>query len=122
MMRGKVHRREARIAIQVRGRAGTERQVDAVVDTGYTAHLTLPSDVIRSLDLRWHSVGRGILGDGSECLFDVFEATVTWDGTARRILVDEAETDPLVGMGLLKGFVLRLEAVEGGDVLIEPIP
>jgi predicted aspartyl protease len=43
------------------------------------------------------------LGDGSEVTFEVYAATIIWDGQYRNIPVNEAETDPLVGMGLLYG-------------------
>jgi predicted aspartyl protease len=48
-------------------------------------------------------VDRGTLADGSECLFDVYEGSVMWNRKRRRILVDEADADPLVGMRLLRG-------------------
>jgi len=37
------------------------------------------------------------------------------------IPVNEAETDPLVGMGLLYGYDLYIRAVEDGNVTIKPI-
>src|SRR5207244_48468 len=98
---GMVQSGEGRIHLKINGPRGDEQEIEAVIDTGYTASLTLPPLLIASLGLRWQSLERGTLGDGSECLFDVYEATVMWDGNARRVLVDEAEIDPLVGMGLL---------------------
>ncbi len=71
------------------------------------------------MNLPWQSLGRGTLADGSECLFDVFEATVDWDGKVQRVLVNEADTDPLVGMGLLKGFELKMQIRAGGKVTIK---
>ncbi len=121
MITGVVQAREARIRLTVRGPRRREQEIEAVIDTGYTAWLTLPPSVIDAMDLPWHSVGRGILADGSECLFDVYEATVLWDGLARRILVDEAETDPLLGMALLAGHELRVQVTSGGMVTIQPL-
>ncbi len=37
-----------------------------------------------------------ILGVGSECVFDVYEAVVVWDGVLLTIPVDEAGSEPLV--------------------------
>jgi hypothetical protein len=59
------------------------------------------------------------LADGSECLFDVYSAEVGWDRKRLRILVDEADTDPLVGMALLAGYELTIEVREGGTVMIK---
>ncbi len=60
-------------------------------------------------------------GDGSETTFAVYAATIIWDGEYRNIPVNEAETDPLVGMSLLYGYDLRIQAVEGGAVTIETL-
>jgi len=62
-----------------------------------------------------------LLADGSESLFDVHEATVNWDGQPRRISVDAAETDPLLGMALLEGYELRVQARSGGGIFITPL-
>src|SRR5690348_16355713 len=103
MISGTVDGREARIRLKVTG-PRRERILEAVVDTGYTASLTLPPAMIAHLGLKWQSVGRCVLADGSECLFDVYEANVIWDGKVRRVRVDEADTVPLVGMSLLDGY------------------
>lgn len=47
-----------------------------------------------------------------------YEATVDWDGDARRVPVDEAETVPLVGMSLLEGYELTVQAQPGGNVTV----
>jgi len=76
MITGLVQAREGRIRLKVRGPRRREQEIEAVIDTGYTAALSLPPALIGSLALRWQSFGRGILADGSECLFDVYEARV----------------------------------------------
>lgn len=53
------------------------------VDTGFNGWLSLPPDLIAELNLRWKRRGRAILGDGSECVFNVYEAVVFWDGELR---------------------------------------
>jgi clan AA aspartic protease len=119
MIIGVVKSGEGRIRLKIKGSRGRERQVNAVIDTGYTEWLTLPPDAIAGLELRWQSLDRGTLADGSECLFDVYVAKVIWDGKERRILVDEADTDPLVGMALLKGFELRMQVRYRGKVTVK---
>lgn len=121
MITGTVTAREPLVSLTVRGPGG-ERTIDAVVDTGYTGQLTLPPGMISALGLRSFRQGRALLADGSEITFDVYEAAVVWDGAARRLPVDEAETTPLVGMGLLQGFRLRIDCAEGGRVEIERLP
>lgn len=49
---------------------------EAIVDTGFNGWLSLSPDSIARLKLRWKRRGRAILGDGSECIFDVYEAVL----------------------------------------------
>ena len=46
---------------------------------------------------------------------------VIWDGQLRVIEINASDTAPLVGMALLEGFELRVQAYEGGSVVILPI-
>jgi clan AA aspartic protease len=122
MITGVVQAREGRIRLEVRGPRRQQREIKAVIDTGYTASLSLPPGLVVSLGLRWKSFGRGLLADGRECLFDVYVAKVVWDGKERRILVDEADTDPLVGMALLSGYELRMQVRSRGKLTIKRLP
>jgi clan AA aspartic protease len=122
MITGVVRGNEARIRLKIRGPHGREQEIEAAIDTGYTASLTLPPALVAGLGLQWQSTDRGTLADGSEFLFDVYEATVVWDRRARRVLVDEAETDPLVGMSLLNGYELKMQVRPRGKVTIKQLP
>ena len=64
----------------------------------------------------------GLLGDGSLRMFNVYEASVIWDEQVGIIEVNESETDPLVGMGLLEGYELKIQASPGGLVTITALP
>jgi len=119
MITGVVRGREAIVRLKIRGPRGRRREFDAVIDTGYTASLSLPPAVIASLGLHWQGFGRGILADGSECLYDVYEAEVEWDRKLLRILVDEADSDPLIGMTLLNGYELKIQIRPRGKVSIK---
>ena len=110
---------EATIPLVIINEKKQTKLIDAVIDTSYTVYLSLPSEIITALDLNWTGVDRWTLGDGSEVTFEVYAATIIWDGQYRTIPVNEAETDPLVGMSLLYGYDLRIRAVEGGKVTIE---
>jgi clan AA aspartic protease len=108
---------QATIRLTVRGPVGQEHEIDAVIDTGFDGSLSLPLAGITALGLPWRRRGRALLANGSETLFDVYEATVLWDGAPRRVSVDAAEIDPLVGMRLLDGYELTVQAVIGGQVI-----
>lgn len=83
--------------------------------------MALPRSTIESLRLPWHFSDVGTLGDGSEVIFEVYTGHVIWDGVIQIIDVVASEAMPLVGMSLLYGFKLQVEAVEGGIVTIEAI-
>ena len=105
--------------------AATQEQsqaVEAILDTGFSGSLTLPRGVIDTLGLAFRSRGSAELADGSEIQFDIFAATVLWDGSPRSILVEAAETDSLLGMSLLYGHEIRIRAVDGGLVTVERLP
>jgi clan AA aspartic protease len=97
----------------------TTELVDAVIDTGFSGFLTLPAEIIAALDLTWKGRDKATLGDGTRCIFDVYIATVIWDGQYREIDINESETNPLIGMKLLRGYDLRMRIIEGGTVVIE---
>jgi clan AA aspartic protease len=122
MMQGVVNLScEATIPLVVSNQNRQTQLIDAVIDTGYTGFLSLPREIIVALNLPWSGIDRGTLGDGSEVTFEVYAATVIWDGQYQNIPVNEAETDSLVGMSLLYGYDLQIRAVEGGNVTIKAV-
>ena len=122
MMYGFVNQRcEAVIRIAVGHANNPKQMVETVIDTGFTGFLSLPLSTIESLGLPWRFRDIATLGDGSEVVFDMYTATVIWDGQIQVIDVAASEADPLIGMSLLYGFKLLIEAIEGGTVTIEAL-
>jgi clan AA aspartic protease len=122
MMNGVVNlRREATLSLVVGNENKQQQVIDAVIDTGFTGFLSLPSEIITALELPWNASDIATLGDGSETLFDLYTAMVIWDGQYREIYIAESETDPLVGMSLLYGYRLQIDTIEGGRVTIEEL-
>lgn len=120
-MRGYVNQScEATLSIVVKNRNKTQL-VDAVIDTGFSGFLTLPSEIISSVGLNWEGRDIATLGDGTACTFDFYIGFVIWDGDYREIYINESETVPLVGMKLLRGYDLKIQAIEGGFVTIESL-
>ena len=120
-MQGRVNQNcEATLSIAIRN-VDIIKSVDAVIDTGFSGFLTLPSDIIAELDLTWKGRDVATLGDGTSCIFEVYIASVIWDGEYREIDINESETAPLIGMRLLRGYDLRIQAIEGGLVTIEAL-
>ena len=110
---------EPTLRVGVQSGTGREQPVEFILDTGFSGSLTLPATLISLLGLPFRSRGSATLADGSETQFDIFAATVIWDGTPRGILVEAAETEPLLGMSLLYGFNINIQAIDGGRVTVK---
>lgn len=122
MIEGRVNANgEATINLILYGYAGEEQTVEAIIDTGFTGYLSLPAALIDRLGLSWLGRAQALLADGSLHVFDMYIGTVMWNGQHRTIEVDEADTDPLAGMGLLRGHSLRVDVIENGIVRIEAL-
>lgn len=81
MIQGIVNARlEAVLKLRVRGTSVEEVEVVAVIDTGFSASLTLPTSIITSLGLNYQSDGCAVLADGSVRQFEIYDAEVSWDG------------------------------------------
>ncbi|MBW4622822.1 MAG: clan AA aspartic protease [Cyanosarcina radialis HA8281-LM2] len=109
------------IPLSIRHADGKVSTQDAIVDTGFNGWLSLPPDLIDELNLTWKRRGRAILGDGSECVFNVYEAVVIWDEALLTIPVDEADSELLVGMSLMEGYRLTMQIFAGGRVELRKI-
>jgi clan AA aspartic protease len=120
MMQGWVNQYcEAMLPIVVGHDSAPKQMVEALIDTGFSGFLSLPLSTIESLGLPWIFSDSVTLGDGSEVIFQMYRATVIWDGQFKVVDVAASESEPLLGMSLLYGFKLQVEAVERGIVRIE---
>ena len=113
--------REATIRLLVRGPQGHQQEIEAIIDTGFTGFLTLPPILVATLGLTWLCRQPGILADGRVEYFNVYVATVIWDGQPRTVEVEAADTEPLVGM-ILEHHALRIDVLNGGLVTITALP
>ena len=110
---------EAVLPLTVQGAGGDAQGVETVIDTGFSGFLTLPPALVAALGLAFAGVGWAVLADGTEARFDVYDATLVWDGRPRRVYAYAAETTPLVGMRLLEGHDLHVQVQDGGRVAVE---
>ena len=113
--------REAIVSLTLRNGANGELQLKGLVDTGFNGWLTLPPDLVTVLALPWQRYGRALLADGSETKFDIYEASVFWDGQLRTISVYEMDAEPLLGMSMLYGYELVLPVLDGAQFTIRKI-
>ena len=96
--------------------------MDVIVDSGFTASLTLPVTMVTAMGLARQSGGIALLADGSVRQFDICATEVAWGGTWRTVLVSAVGNEPLLGTRLLAGHKLVIEVVPGGLVEILPLP
>ena len=99
-----------------------ERAVDAIVDTGFTGHLTLPMAVVTRLGLTPQQGSQAVMADGVVRPFNRYAADVSWDGVWRPVLVYGTGREPLVGLRLLAGHELRFQVAPGGEVEVTRLP
>ena len=110
---------EAVVTLSLRGPDGDVRDIEAVIDTGYSGFLTLPPRLVAELELPFVTSAQAILANGSEETFDVHGVNVLWDGRPVAVDAYASDTTPLVGMRLLDQCDLYLQVRHGGRVRIE---
>jgi len=122
MITGRVtSEREAIIAVEVRALGGRPETLEAVLDTGFTEFLALPVAAVTRLRLPYRGSQHVTLADGGETELATYRAIVEWHGHALPVSVLAIESGALVGMALLHGSRLTLDAVENGPLQIEPL-
>ncbi len=107
------------ITIVVQGQAGRTREIEAVIDTGFTGFLTVTPSLATELGLDFRGTSRATLADGSEVMLPSYGVAVLWDGQPRFVEADAANATPRVGMRMLDRHNLNVEVKRGGPVVIE---
>lgn len=96
--------------------------IQAALDTGFTGDLSLPGDVIQRLGLSALGQRDFTLADGVRSLMNSYSGRVFWHEGLSEVVVIQSRGTPLIGMGLLWGSRVTLEAIDEGEVVIEEIP
>ena len=121
MIRGIVNERlEPTVVVEVLNVDGDSRTVEAVLDTGFSGHLTLSQDLIESLGLDYYAQIQMVLADGEDTKVYSYEGFVNWFGQTQRAVILASEGVPLLGMSLLDGCKITMRVRAGGEALIEP--
>ncbi|MCY3690520.1 MAG: hypothetical protein OXH30_00755, partial [Chloroflexi bacterium] len=85
---------EPRIEVSVSGVSMDFRTVEAVVDTGFTGALALPSQIIEDLGLVLHDERPVRMASGIRTV-RIYGAIVSWFGQHRAVPVHQVEGNPL---------------------------
>lgn len=110
--------REARIPLLVRSGEGTEREVDAVIDTGFNGVLGLSTRLIEELGLARVGRERMLLANGEFHFARIYRAIVNLEDRVYSVRAVEAG-EPLAGMGLLWEYELCIQCIDGRQVDLE---
>ena len=122
MIRGRVNSyRQAVVPVEVRDSSGQLQPIEFVLDTGFDGCLTLPAAVIRDLRLEPEDQVKVTLAGGEEREWNSWYGRVLWHGRSREILILEAAGDSLLGMELLEGSQVTIQARVDGAVVIEEL-
>ena len=119
---------EAIVALSVQGDDGATENIDFIIDTGYTGEMTLPQEIIDRLNLRtaeydgYGTAPTVMLADGAILTVEVYVTGVWWHDRLRVVEVDSIGSNPLIGMTLLQGSNLSIDAAPGGLVTITELP
>ncbi len=109
------------VVVKVRGPNGQVAQVETMVDTGFNDELTLPPWVVEKLALEFRHEANYTLADGVTAATRVFEGEIEWHGGWQAVLVVEIESEPLLGMVMMRNCRLSVDVVDGGSVEIRPL-
>ena len=111
---------EANVMLTVSGRNGATEQIDFLIDTGFYGELALSQVTIDRLNLALSDRSETTLtmADGTTSTANTYSAYVLWHGRRREVEVINLEADFLLGMDLLSGSNLNVDAVPGGAVVI----
>ena len=112
---------EAWVTVSVMGAAGELQRCEVIVDTGFTGWLVLPEEDIRRLALTGGGSRDSVIASGSMERFDYYGTSASWHGQLRTIEVFQSIDQPLLGMELLEGSRVSVDAWDGGSVIIEEV-
>lgn len=116
---------EASITLTLMGNNGAIENVVLVIDTGLTEEMALTNEIIQQLGLSADDDAGDIeltLADGTTAAFNVYVADILWHDRVRRVAVVDTDGVSLIGMELLRGSNINIDAVPGGLVTITELP
>ncbi len=110
------------VPIEVSDRNGVFLPLEIVLDTGFNGDLALPREVIQNLGLTYRGQTSWTIATGEEATMSNYDGVVLWHGQPRDVVVIETASESLIGMALLVGSRITVDARICGEVLIEEDP
>ena len=113
---------EATVRLHILDGNRQSQSIDAIIDTGFSGFMNLPTAVVAALGLPWVSQDKTQLIDGRIVHVEIYSATVIWNGKPRIIDIQALGGYALIGMRMLAGHDLAMQVTDGGPVSIDAIP
>ena len=110
---------DLQVTIEIANSNGGFEPLEVAMDTGFNGDLALPRDTIQNLGLTYRGQTSWTLATGEEVTMANYDGVVSWHGRSREVEVIETESESLLGMALLIGSKIAVDAQIGGDVVIE---
>ena len=107
------------VSVYIEGPGQTSTISRAMLDTGFSEYLALPGYTIDFLGLSPAGPADVRLANDQIVRFELYHAEVLFGGNSRKIQVHRTESEALVGMSLIDGSVVKIEARVGGAVELE---
>lgn len=107
--------------IYIEGPNGVGKVHIASIDTGFTGQLALPASSRVDLGLEFIENISVIFGNNEPHRVDTYQARVYWNDLWQQITVLETGDRPLIGMNLVRGSNVSFDAIELGEIRIDPL-
>lgn len=120
MLYGHVCDHMPRVLLALPGSSGPF-SVEFCLDTGFEGELALPSAVAARLELEDIEPRTIAMADGTMRTAFVGYITLEWNEEPRPTEVLVLDGNPLLGMLLLEGSQIQIEAADGGEIVIEAL-
>ena len=122
MIRGDINERlEPLVTVEISNGDGQYHPFKALLDTGFSGHLTLPPDEVERLGLERVDRISITLANGQDIWVSVHEGYVKWFEQTRRVKVLATDGQSLLGMSLLENCKITILVQAGNEALIEEI-
>ena len=119
MLLGHVRDYAAHVLLALPGEDG-ELKVECVIDTGFEGDLALPRSLVMRLErVSPYETRSFALADGTLRELLICYIELEWNDEPRTVEVLVTDGRPLLGMILMDGFYIGIDARSGGEAVVE---
>ena len=112
---------DAVVSLSILREDGTEDTLEFIIDTGLSEEMVLPQHVVDQFGMLPDDTALLATSDGRIGLFATYTVWILWHDRPREIHVASMGREFLIGMALLSGSNVNIDAVPGGAVTISEL-